>query len=680
MIVVKVRGGLGNQFFQYACGRRLALLHGSRVKIDPSLWMAEPRHHDRPLRLWDFMVDAEMATADELASVNTRLVREEVIGFHPSVLRLPDNVTLEGYWQSEAYFADAAVMIRRDFRFADDTMPTRARASINRLRDQGNGTVVAVHVRRGDYAVPDNAGLFHLLSANWYNTAMERFPADTRFLVFSDDLPWCQANLTRPGLAYARSGSDLGDFALMRACDHYIMANSSFSWWAAYLSDSENPQVVAPTADAWFGARLIGYDAGPIIPDRWIRQPDPKPSAPQSPPVAAPPPTIETVEANLTRILLKGGGTALRLRSDARPSAPQALPPAPAAEGGEAATTGAMAGGVTWAEGAPGTVVDAWRRATGTRHLTMLSADRTAWAATALDGAAQTLGHGRVDYVILHGPAPTGADFPAAAIVDQFLRCGYLLFGLSGSQLHGTPDPEALLRSDTPMLVMQQRLQPLIGASPVRELDLSVLCWDAGIKPRGIIHVGAHEGQELDAYRRMGLESILFVEANPVLYEKLAHRLAGEPGVRVVHRAITDQDGPVTLRVASFDQSSSVLPLAEHQTVYPGIVEVGQVTVRGSTLDTLAAELGLDPAAHNLLHLDIQGAEGLALKGAARLLSSIEGVRVELNFAELYAGCAQIEEIDDRLAAAGLQRRATLSGYHASWGDGFYARPHPTTP
>lgn len=668
MIVVKVRGGLGNQLFQYACGRRLALAHGGRVRIDPSLWMAEPRQHDRPLRLWDFMVEAEMATEADLAAVAGRLVREEPFGFRPAALRLPDDVALEGYWQSESYFADAAVIVRRDLRFRDETLMPRARATVASLRDQGDGgPVVAVHVRRGDYAVPANAGLFHLLSARWYHDAMDRFPAGSRFLVFSDDKPWCRTHLSGPGLTYAEGGDDLGDLALMRACDHHIIANSSFSWWGAYLAEGANQQVIAPAADVWFGARLAANDATRIIPERWIRQPDLSPPVVASAvtagttPSAAPATVPADLEGQLAGVLLKGGGTALRLRSAAAVPPPGGLP------------------GVAWHEALPAQGIDGWRAASGVRHVNLVSADRAAWAAATRGeagggGTEDSLRHGRVDYVLLHGAPVAEPALPAGAMAEQLVRCGYRLFRVDGVRLQSVADAAAALSGTDAILAVQERLLPLIGAATLRELDLGVLCWEAGIKPRGIIHVGAHEGQELEAYQKMGIQSVLFIEANPTVHDRLSRRLDGVPGVRVIHRAITDREGTVMLRVASFDQSSSVLPLAEHRTVYPGIVEVDQVAVRGSSLDGLVDELGLDPAQYNLLHLDIQGAEGLALRGATRLLSRIEGVRAELNFAELYAGCAQIEEIDAILAASGFRRKAMISGYHDSWGDGFYVR------
>lgn len=205
-------------------------------------------------------------------------------------------------------------------------------------------------------------------------------------------------------------------------------------------------------------------------------------------------------------------------------------------------------------------------------------------------------------------------------------------------------------------------------------LDLAALCRTHAIAPSGVVHVGAHEGEELGEYRRMGLGRILFIEANPAVFARLAARCVAEPGVILVNCAISDRAGLVRLHVTSADQSSSILPIARSRDYYPGIVEESVREVEGKTLDRLLRELGLEPSAFTLLNLDIQGAELLALKGGGGLLRHIEAVNVEVNFKELYQGCAEIEDIDDHLAARGFRRVAITCPFHHSWGDAFYVR------
>lgn len=205
-------------------------------------------------------------------------------------------------------------------------------------------------------------------------------------------------------------------------------------------------------------------------------------------------------------------------------------------------------------------------------------------------------------------------------------------------------------------------------------LDTCQLLRTYSVTPRGVIHVGAHEGEELATYRKIGFRRILFIEANPEVFRRLEARLAGERGVILANVAVSDRSGTVQLNVTSMDQSSSILPLKTHQEIYPSIRVVKTVQVPARTIDELLEELQLDPADFNYLHLDIQGAELLALRGAAKTLHHIEAVNTEVNFAELYAGCALIKQLEEHLGEQGLNRVALARPYHPTWGDAFYVR------
>lgn len=279
MIIVKTMGGLGNQLFQYACGRALALRLGTDLRI----WRAPkgPTAHDdqppRPFRLFDFAIQAQLASDADLADARFT-VYENPFTFIPAVLDAPDGIALEGFWQTERYFADAAHVIRRELEFADGQRMQRARDAVQALRQTMQAPVVAVHIRRGDYVLERTQGIFHSLSMDWYRLAMSRLPLNVVFLVFSDEIGWCKTNLREPRAYFAsQDNSDLDDLAQMRACDGYITANSSFSWWGAWLSDNQQAPVIAPSSDCWFGQVLMRHgqhDASHIIPERWITQPD----------------------------------------------------------------------------------------------------------------------------------------------------------------------------------------------------------------------------------------------------------------------------------------------------------------------------------------------------------------------------------------------------------------------
>ncbi|XEC97719.1 FkbM family methyltransferase [Paenibacillus tarimensis] len=193
--------------------------------------------------------------------------------------------------------------------------------------------------------------------------------------------------------------------------------------------------------------------------------------------------------------------------------------------------------------------------------------------------------------------------------------------------------------------------------------------------PRGVIHIGAHEGQEMAAYKAMGIGKVLLIEANPNVYERLRRNVQNISDVQLVQCAISNYNGTVQLHVTSMDQSISILPLKSHQVLYPFIVETDQLNVECKTLDSLLNELSLSTSDFNILNIDIQGAELLAFEGATNTLKHIAAILTEINFAELYEGCALARQLDEFLKLYGFVRVATSTPYHPSWGDAFYVTP-----
>ena len=226
----------------------------------------------------------------------------------------------------------------------------------------------------------------------------------------------------------------------------------------------------------------------------------------------------------------------------------------------------------------------------------------------------------------------------------------------------------------TKILAINERLLPTYLGFPPKMLNLRGLLLKSRIKPRGVIHIGAHEGSELDKYVGMGAERVLFIEANPETYQRLYHAIGDKAGVVTVNCAIANYNGVIDLHITSMDQSSSILPLKKHKEIYPSIVEEKIVAVPCRTLDSLMIELELDPSYYNILNIDIQGAEMLAFMGSEETLRHIEAINSEVNYEELYEGCTKIWELDDFLDSRGFDRIATTTPYHPSWGDGFYLK------
>ncbi|MBO9542447.1 FkbM family methyltransferase [bacterium] len=294
-----------------------------------------------------------------------------------------------------------------------------------------------------------------------------------------------------------------------------------------------------------------------------------------------------------------------------------------------------------------------------------------------LSGAQDLLAQGRIDYLQFeYGGTYRDAGITLVQVVELLHRHRYTIFKLTPQGLRHQPSITAADEDYeyANFLAVNERLRgSLLGERP-QMLDLAQECAKHGITPRGVLHVGAHEGKEAKQYAAMGVERVLFIEANPAVFARLQENLKPFPQMQAVNCAASNENGQVQLHVTSMDQSSSILPLKHHQALYPEIHETHRVTVEAKTLDSLLEEQQLDPAGFNLLNLDIQGAELLALQGASELLRHIEAINTEVNFDELYEGCALIEHLDAFLGTHGFQRVATITPYHPTWGDALYVK------
>lgn len=282
MIVTRIHGGLGNQMFQYAAGRRASISAGVPLGIDLTA-MAD--YDKRIYGLDQFVLTPNARPVDGSAFSKGRgLVhlwrkitktyrdrREKGFPFDPDVLNLKPPARLIGYWQSEKYFADVTGTIRSDFALVRP-MASERQAVLNRISACNS---ISVHVRRGDYvSVPKYASVFGTCAPEWYRRAVDiasEGVTDVVFFVFSDDVQWAKENLDLPGrvewVEPLPDKRDAEDLYLMAACRAHVIANSSFSWWGAWLDPREESRVVAPSR--WF---LSGdFDARDLVPERWIR-------------------------------------------------------------------------------------------------------------------------------------------------------------------------------------------------------------------------------------------------------------------------------------------------------------------------------------------------------------------------------------------------------------------------
>jgi hypothetical protein len=291
MVIVKLIGGLGNQMFQYAAGRRLAHALGVELKLDIS-WFAT--QDLRTYSLGVFNIQENIASPEEVATlkVHNQGIAERVIRrvlhkppkqastyirekkkfhFDPDILNLPDGVYLHGSWQSEKYFADIQTVICREF-----TVKTPQTGKVKELAGRvASCESVSLHIRRGDYVSNAHANQIHgICDLDYYLRSVEHFTQilnNPHFFIFSDEPKKARNNLklVYPATVVDRNGADKSyeDLRLMSQCKHHIIANSTFSWWAAWLSKNQNKIVLAPKR--WF--KSDDYDPKDLIPNKWIK-------------------------------------------------------------------------------------------------------------------------------------------------------------------------------------------------------------------------------------------------------------------------------------------------------------------------------------------------------------------------------------------------------------------------
>jgi FkbM family methyltransferase len=323
------------------------------------------------------------------------------------------------------------------------------------------------------------------------------------------------------------------------------------------------------------------------------------------------------------------------------------------------------------------TTLDMYTQRMGIKHIHFLKVDTEGSELDVLKGARRLLEKGKIDHLQFeYGETYLDSGITLEEVFNFLAQFSYTLFKITADSLvhlrEFDPNLEDYQYSNF-LAVNKSSVSRILGDSP-RMLDLQQLCTQHRINPRGIIHVGAHAGLEAATYQAMGLKNVLFIEANPTVFQRLQTNLSSYPEMNAVNYAIGNTNGDVTLHITSMDQSSSILPLKLHREIYPNIEENAQIVVPGKTLDTLLEDLDQHPGDFNLLNIDIQGAELLALQGATGLLRYIDAINTEVNFQELYAGCALIEQIDQFLEQQGFRRVATTTPYHPSWGDAFYVR------
>ena len=292
MIISKLTGGLGNQMFQYAAGLSLAHRHDVPLRLDLTHMRLKGQHQGYQLDQI-FKGDFQIATKRELlrllwhdgyrvpkrgASISSKYpklgtkvrARERSHNYDPDFQKIGPRCYLSGYWQTEKYFAGAQGAIRDAFVFANP--PEGKNADV--VAQMQGGPAVSLHIRRGDYVTNAKANAFHgLCDWDYYDRAVAMIRAthpDARFFVFSDDPAGAADHFGQDErfevIAHNTGADSYLDMMLMTYCDHHIIANSSFSWWGAWLARTKNGTVIAPKV--WFAG--AAEQARDICADGWV--------------------------------------------------------------------------------------------------------------------------------------------------------------------------------------------------------------------------------------------------------------------------------------------------------------------------------------------------------------------------------------------------------------------------
>jgi len=313
MILIKAVGGLGNQMFQYAFARRIEHETNFEVKID----ISEFEDYRRPFELENLNIkkalivncnynktaksgkinifyliseffykkiiynnkiirgplrkikDLFKGDPDNIIYVNNIFTHLDLY-LNPKKLVICNNSTLKGYWQSEKYFKCIEKIIRKEFSFIYPLDKRNIKIS-EEIKDVNS---ISIHVRRGDYINLPEAAKMHggICDLNYYKKAIniiKRLVESPIFYIFSDDINWCINNLevekNAKYINWNKRQENYRDMQLMMLCKHNIIANSTFSWWGAWLNNNEKKIVIAPKK--WFNK----LKADDIIPDKWLK-------------------------------------------------------------------------------------------------------------------------------------------------------------------------------------------------------------------------------------------------------------------------------------------------------------------------------------------------------------------------------------------------------------------------
>lgn len=290
-ICVKIVGGMGNQMFQYSFGKYLSIKNKDLLFLDISFYERQNGNTKRKFDLNIFNITSnKIAKAEEiknflgiyrnriisklLKKFNKKpkyLLEEEYFEFNNNFKNWnKENALIIGYFQSEKYFKEIEDIIKNEFKIKNELLSEKIKKITKELNEIES---VSIHVRRGDYVSNLSTNKYHgVLPIGYYKKAIDIINKkinNPTFYLFSDDIEWCKNNLKdlSNNIVFIEKQKDYEDLELMKNCKHNIIANSSFSWWGAWLNENSEKIVIAP--NDWFANKNI--NTKDLIPETWIK-------------------------------------------------------------------------------------------------------------------------------------------------------------------------------------------------------------------------------------------------------------------------------------------------------------------------------------------------------------------------------------------------------------------------
>lgn len=281
MIIIKIFGGLGNQLFQYSFGQYLSNTYGFKVYYDPQTVSDSKSFTNRDLEISKFSFEIPIAESDKRFNDTSLFwrIKRKFIQFFPFlsnkflIQKQPHDFPAkiidgyyEGYWQLYQFPENIKSHIQNHVQLNDSQL--QKLDSI--ISDIQKNISVSIHIRRDDYInIEANAKIFQVCNMEFYHAAIQRmkdqFP-NAIFYIFTQDTEWAEANFTGTEFIFVRGNTGIEDMLLMARCKHNIIANSTFSWWSAFLNQNPEKIVIAPKQ--WY---KVNFNNKNFLAPEWIQ-------------------------------------------------------------------------------------------------------------------------------------------------------------------------------------------------------------------------------------------------------------------------------------------------------------------------------------------------------------------------------------------------------------------------